>query len=145
MTGQTASKQILFYLNVHLFATIVSIEGVWEVGGRGRGTGIHPPPNTHTHTHTHTSIQLLEKVWDENLYQGYPCAMMTINNDIDYVTWLVCNLQTRDRFLNMSSKMEMISLINFVCQGYILSKISRSPQVSNLRNEAVTKWQKTGL
>ena len=54
MTGQTASKQILFYLNVHLFATIVSIEGVWEVGGRGRGTGIHPPPqHTHTHTHTH--------------------------------------------------------------------------------------------
>ena len=53
MTGQTASKQILFYLNVHLFATIVSIEGVWEVGGRGRGTGIHPsPPNTHTHKYS---------------------------------------------------------------------------------------------
>ena len=52
MTGQTASKQILFYLNVHLFATIVSIEGVWEVRGRGGGQ-VYTTPNTHTHTHTH--------------------------------------------------------------------------------------------
>ena len=35
ITGQTACAQVLFYLNVHLFATIVSIQGIWEVGGRG--------------------------------------------------------------------------------------------------------------
>ena len=35
ITGQTAFEQILFYLNVHLFATIVSIHGIWEVGNRG--------------------------------------------------------------------------------------------------------------
>ena len=34
ITGQTASAQVLFYLNVHLFATIVTIEGIWEVGRR---------------------------------------------------------------------------------------------------------------
>ena len=28
ITGQTASAQVLFYLNVHLFATIVSIQGI---------------------------------------------------------------------------------------------------------------------
>ena len=38
--------------------------------------------------------QLLEMVWDGTLYKGYA---------IEYVTWLVCNLQP-DRFLNMSSK-----------------------------------------
>ena len=32
ITGQTASEQVLFYLNVHLFDTIVSIHGIWEVG-----------------------------------------------------------------------------------------------------------------
>ena len=42
ITGQTASAQVLFYLNVHLFATIVSIQGIWEVGVGG----IHPPPLT---------------------------------------------------------------------------------------------------
>ena len=35
MTGPAAFEQILFYLNVHLFATIVSIHGIWEVGNRG--------------------------------------------------------------------------------------------------------------
>ena len=40
ITGQTASEQVLFYLNVHLFATIVSIQGMWEVGVGG----IHPLP-----------------------------------------------------------------------------------------------------
>ena len=34
ITGQTASAQVLFYLNVHLFATIVSIQAIWQVGGR---------------------------------------------------------------------------------------------------------------
>ena len=34
ITGQTASAQVLFYLNVHLFATIVSIQGIWEIEGR---------------------------------------------------------------------------------------------------------------
>ena len=33
--------------------------------------------------------------------------MMTINNVIDCVTWLVCNLQTRDIFLSLSSKNEI--------------------------------------
>ena len=28
ITGQAASAQVLFYLNVHLFATIVSIQGI---------------------------------------------------------------------------------------------------------------------
>ena len=31
ITEQTASAQVLSYLNVHLFATIVSIQGIWEV------------------------------------------------------------------------------------------------------------------
>ena len=35
ITGQTASEQVLFDLNVHHFATIVSIYGIWEVGDRG--------------------------------------------------------------------------------------------------------------
>ena len=35
ITGQTASEQVLFYLNVQLFATIVSIHGIWEVGDWG--------------------------------------------------------------------------------------------------------------
>ena len=35
ITGQTSFEQILFYLNVHLFATIVSIHGIWEVGNWG--------------------------------------------------------------------------------------------------------------
>ena len=34
ITGQTASAQVLFYLNVYLFATIVGIQGIWEVGSR---------------------------------------------------------------------------------------------------------------
>ena len=34
------------------------------------------------------------------------CAMMTINIVIDSVKWLICNLQTSDKFLNMSSKNE---------------------------------------
>ena len=42
ITGQTASEQVLFYLNVHLFATIVSINGIWEVGDR-RGGGVYTP------------------------------------------------------------------------------------------------------
>ena len=41
ITGQAASAQVLFYLNVHLFATIVSIQGIWEVGGRGE---VYTPP-----------------------------------------------------------------------------------------------------
>ena len=35
ITGQTASEQVLFYLSVQLFATIVSIHGIWEVGDWG--------------------------------------------------------------------------------------------------------------
>ena len=58
ITGQTASEQVLFYLNVHLFPTIVSIKGIWEVGGRGENTPPHPP-NTHTHIQALVS-QLLE-------------------------------------------------------------------------------------
>ena len=41
ITGQTASEQVLFYLDVHIFATIVSIHGIWEVGDR---EDIHPTP-----------------------------------------------------------------------------------------------------
>ena len=57
ITGQTTSEQVLFYLNVHLFPTRVSIKEILEVGGRGGGR-IHPP-NTHTHTHTHTHTSIL--------------------------------------------------------------------------------------
>ena len=40
ISEQTASQQVLSYLNVHLFAIIASIQQViWEVGVRG----IHPP------------------------------------------------------------------------------------------------------
>ena len=42
ITGQTASEQVLFYLNVHLFATIVSINGIWKVGDRWGG-GVYTP------------------------------------------------------------------------------------------------------
>ena len=45
ITGQTASEQILFYLNVHLFATIVSIHGIWDVGDRG-GYTLPPDPSS---------------------------------------------------------------------------------------------------
>ena len=40
ITGQAASAQVLFCLNVHLFATI---QGIWEVVGREVYT---PPPPT---------------------------------------------------------------------------------------------------
>ena len=43
--------------------------------------------------------------------------MMTINIAIDYVKWLVCRLQTRNRFWNMSSKARMISSVKLVCHG----------------------------
>ena len=42
ITGQTASAQVLSYLNVHLFATIMSIQGIWEV----RDWGVYTPPST---------------------------------------------------------------------------------------------------
>ena len=62
ITGQRNSAQVLFYLKVHLFATIVSIQGIREVGGRGGYT--HPQPIL--------ASQLQEMVWDGNLYQEYP-------------------------------------------------------------------------
>ena len=47
--GSTASRleqlgTFLFYLNAHFFATIVSIQGIWEVGGRYTPTPY--PPTT---------------------------------------------------------------------------------------------------
>ena len=46
ITGQAASAQILFYLNVHVFANIVSIQGIWEVGsGRASPTSISTSRN----------------------------------------------------------------------------------------------------
>ena len=62
ITGQTASAQVLFYWNVHLFATLVSIQGIWEVG---MGVIIH-------HPFPLLVSQLQEMVQDRNLYQGYP-------------------------------------------------------------------------
>ena len=78
ITGQTASAQVLFYLNVHLFATIVSIQGIWEVGGRA--VYILLPP---THTHQYRNF----KKWYEMKIctRHMACAMMAINNAIDYV------------------------------------------------------------
>ena len=66
ITEQTTSEQVLFYLNVHLLATIVSIHGIWEVGGRGEYTPLPPLVS-----------QLLEMRRDGALYQGYPLC----NND----------------------------------------------------------------
>ena len=37
ITGEAASEQVLFCLNVHLFATIVSIYKIWGVGDSGVG------------------------------------------------------------------------------------------------------------
>ena len=73
-----------------------------------------------------------------------PCAMMTINL-IDYATWLVCNLQTRERFLNMSLKMKITSSINFFCQEDIISKVWRSylfflTLESKLQSNHNSKW-----
>ena len=67
-----------------------------------------------------------------------PSVIMTINNVIDYVTWLVSNLQTRDRFLNMSSKMGTISSINFVCQGEI--SCYNKPENWPVRSDYNSKW-----
>ena len=41
ITGQTISEYVLFYFNIHLFATIVSMQGIWEV--RSKGVYTHPP------------------------------------------------------------------------------------------------------
>ena len=68
--GQTASEQVLFFWNIHLFATIVRTHGIWEVGYTS------PPPFT-----------LVTKWYEmEPCTRDIPCAMMTINNAIDYVT-----------------------------------------------------------
>ena len=75
ITGQRTSAQVLFYLNVYLFATIVSIQGIWKVGG----TGDTPTPILY---------QCLNfKKWYEIeiCTRDIPCAMMAINNAIDYV------------------------------------------------------------
>ena len=66
ITGQTASAQVLFYLNVHLFATILNIQGLWEVGDRG-----YIPSSPHQYE-------------TEICTRDIPCAMMTINNATDY-------------------------------------------------------------
>ena len=78
ITGQTASEQVLFYLNVHLFATIVSINGIWEVGDRWGG-GVYTPA---------APYQYLNFEWYEMepCTRDIPCAMMMIRNAIDYVT-----------------------------------------------------------
>ena len=46
ITGQTGSQQVLLYLNLHLFATIASIQGIWEL----RGRGFTPLPHTSVST-----------------------------------------------------------------------------------------------
>ena len=62
-----------------------------------------------------------------------PCAMMTINNATNYVTWLVCNLQTRDRLLNMSSKMGTIWQLRLSRRNTFKSfKVSSSLQTEKL-------------
>ena len=72
ITGQTASAQVLFYLNVHLFATIVSIQGMWEVGVGG----IHPPPPP--------QCLNFKKCYEmDKCTRDITCAMMTVNNAID--------------------------------------------------------------
>ena len=35
-----------------------------------------------------------------------PCEMMTISDVIDWVTWLLCNVEIRNGFLMRSSKIE---------------------------------------
>ena len=76
LTGKTTSAQVLFHLNVHLFATIVSIQGIWEVGGRG--DTIPPPP-------PHWCLNF-KKWYEMEIYiRDIPCAMMMVKNVIYYV------------------------------------------------------------
>ena len=74
ITGQTASKQVLFYLNVHHFATIVSIQGIWEVGGRGYALA------------SHQYLKFQKRYEMEISTMDITCAMITINNAIVSVT-----------------------------------------------------------
>ena len=62
---------------------------------------------------------LPEMAWDWNLCQGYPLCNDEINVT-DCVIWLLCNLQTRDRFLNISTKNEndFINQFFFVKETY---------------------------
>ena len=78
----------IWALSTHLFANIESIQGIiWEVECGGT------LPISISTSRNGMSLKFA------------PCAMTTYNN-IDCVTWLVRNLQTRGRFLNMSSKNE---------------------------------------
>ena len=77
--NNTTGEQLLnrlFYWNVHLFA-IVSIHGIWEVEDRGY-TPSSPPPHQH--------LNLQKRYEMEPCTRNTSCAMMMINNAIDYVT-----------------------------------------------------------
>ena len=74
INGQTSSEKVLFYLNVHLFVTTGGIQGIQEVGGRGC---IHPSSHQYINFWKCYEMQLCTR--------DITCAMMTINNAIDYV------------------------------------------------------------
>ena len=68
--------------------------------------------------------QLLDMVWFWNLYQRYPLWNDDIGDDLsDWVTWLMCNLQARSRFLMLSQILKMTLSITFFYQRYILWKV----------------------
>ena len=75
--------------------------------------------------------------------------MMTINNIIDCVIWLVCILQTRDRLLNMSSKNEndLINQLFFVketsfqrFQDFIMSSTWETKKLFQNAKKNVWLW-----
>ena len=42
--------------------------------------------------------QVRDIVWSWNLHQGYPFKVIIIGGTIEWVTWLICYLQTRNLF-----------------------------------------------
>ena len=79
ITRQAASEQVLFYLNVHIFATIVIIHRIWEVGNMGGIQHLPAPP-----PHQYLNFQKWYEM--EPCTRDIPCAMITINNANDYIT-----------------------------------------------------------
>ena len=125
ITDQTASEQVLFYLRVQRFATIVSIKEIWEVGVRGEYTPSPPPP--------HTSISTSRNGMRWNFVPGISLVQWwrSIMPLTMYMTGVY--LMEQRQILKYVNKNGNDFINDFVCQGDILSKVSRSYQVSNLR------------
>ena len=90
ITEHTTPLQIILYLNLHLFANIVSLQRV-----KGWGCAAY----------THHQYLKFQKWYElEICTRDTPCEMMTNNNVIDCITLLVCYLQSRHRLLIMPPK-----------------------------------------